>query len=168
MQRWSDPDGGPFGRNPFGVTVDEERTDAGVTLPAVVRAGWWRGTDRQDAGEFFRARISDSTEECRGQEERPEPAGQSGHDPEAPGALPSGSSGRRTGPVSCWRRRSGAVPSSRTAVTDAALDLPPLPITDRDPAEGGMGLQMVGRLAEDHGWSVSGGRTTVGALLAPR
>jgi hypothetical protein len=37
--------------------VDGERTDAGVTLPATVRAGWWRGTDRQDAGEFFRARI---------------------------------------------------------------------------------------------------------------
>jgi hypothetical protein len=23
-----------------------------------VRACWWRGTDRQDAGEFFRARIT--------------------------------------------------------------------------------------------------------------
>lgn len=61
MQRWGNPDGGPFGRHPFGVTVDEERTDAGVTLPAVVRAGWWRGTDRQDAGEFFRARITTVT-----------------------------------------------------------------------------------------------------------
>jgi hypothetical protein len=57
MQRWGNPDGTPFGRYPFGVTVDGERTDAGVTLPATVRAGWWRGTDRQDAGEFFRARI---------------------------------------------------------------------------------------------------------------
>ncbi len=54
------------------------------------------------------------------------------------------------------------------AVTDAAPDLPPLPVTDRDPAEGGMGLQMVARLADDHGWSVSGGRKTVWALLAPR
>jgi len=61
MQRWGNPDGGAFGRYPFGVTVDGERTDAGVTLPADVRAGWWRGTDRQDAGEFFRARITKVT-----------------------------------------------------------------------------------------------------------
>ena len=61
MQRWGNPDGKPFGRYPFGVTVDGERTDAGVTLPATVRAGWWRGTDRQDAGEFFRARITTVT-----------------------------------------------------------------------------------------------------------
>jgi hypothetical protein len=61
MQRWGDPDGSPFGRYPFGVTVDGERTDAGVTLPATVRAGWWRGTARQDAGEFFRARINEVT-----------------------------------------------------------------------------------------------------------
>ncbi len=54
------------------------------------------------------------------------------------------------------------------AVTDAAPDLPPLLVTDRDPAEGGMGLQMAARLADDHGWSVSGGRKTVWALLAPR
>jgi hypothetical protein len=61
MQRWGNPDGSPFGRYPFGVTVDEERTDAGVTLPAVVRAGWWWGTDQQEAGEFFRARIDTVT-----------------------------------------------------------------------------------------------------------
>jgi hypothetical protein len=61
MQRWGNPDGRPFARYPFGVTVDGERTDAGVTLPATVRAGWWRGTDRQDAGEFFRARITKVT-----------------------------------------------------------------------------------------------------------
>jgi hypothetical protein len=61
MQRWGNPDGRPFGRYPFGVTVDGERTEAGVTLPAAVRAGWWRGTDRQDAGEFFRARMIKAT-----------------------------------------------------------------------------------------------------------
>ena len=54
------------------------------------------------------------------------------------------------------------------AVTDAAPDQPPRPVTNRDPAEGGMGLQMVARLAEDHGWSMSGGRKTVWALLALR
>jgi hypothetical protein len=58
IQRWGNPDGEPFGRYPFGVTVEEERTDAGVTTPAVFRAGWWRGTEHQDAGEFFRARIT--------------------------------------------------------------------------------------------------------------
>ena len=40
IQRWGNPDGKPFGRYPFGVTVEEERTDAGVTIPAVFRAGW--------------------------------------------------------------------------------------------------------------------------------
>jgi hypothetical protein len=61
MQRWGNPDGEPFGRYPFGVTVAGERTDAGVTLPANVRAGWWRGTNRQDDGEFFRAKITTVT-----------------------------------------------------------------------------------------------------------
>ena len=61
MQRWGNPDGHPFGRYPFGVTVDSERTDSGVTVPAEIRAGWWRGTDRQAAGEFFRARITEVT-----------------------------------------------------------------------------------------------------------
>ena len=58
MLRWGDPDGRPFGRYPFGVTVDREHSHAGVTTPAVVRAGWWRGTERQEAGEFFRAEIT--------------------------------------------------------------------------------------------------------------
>lgn len=58
MQRWGDPDGHPFARYPFGVSVDAERTDAGVTVPGLLRAGWWRGTDHQAAGEFFRARIA--------------------------------------------------------------------------------------------------------------
>lgn len=58
MLRWGNPDGRPFGRYPFGVTVDAERSQDGVTTPAAVRAGWWRGTDSQDAGEFFRAEIT--------------------------------------------------------------------------------------------------------------
>lgn len=57
MLRWGNPDGLPFGRYPFGVTVDADRSQDGVTAPTRVRAGWWRGTDRQDAGEFFRAEI---------------------------------------------------------------------------------------------------------------
>ncbi len=58
IQRWGNPDGEPFARYPFGVTVRQERTDGGVTVPAVLSAGWWRGTHRQAAGEFFRAHIT--------------------------------------------------------------------------------------------------------------
>jgi hypothetical protein len=61
LQRWSDAGGEPFGYHPFGVTVEAERTFAGITIPSTVRAGWWWGTDRQEEGEFFRARITDAT-----------------------------------------------------------------------------------------------------------
>jgi hypothetical protein len=61
IQRWGNPDGRPFGRYPFGVTVEAERTDGGITTPAVVRAGWWHGSERQGDGEFFRARITSVT-----------------------------------------------------------------------------------------------------------
>ena len=61
LQRWGNPDGAPYGRYPFGVRVADERTFDGVTIPAVLRAGWWWGTDRQDDGEFFRARITDAS-----------------------------------------------------------------------------------------------------------
>ena len=57
VQRWGNPDGAPFGRYPFGVAIDGERTWSGVTIGSVLRAGWWWGTDRQAEGEFFRARI---------------------------------------------------------------------------------------------------------------
>ncbi|GAB2577661.1 DUF6544 family protein [Microlunatus antarcticus] len=58
MQRWGNPDGKPFALHPFGVSVDADRAADGVTTPSAVRAGWWHGTDRQDAGEFFRAEIT--------------------------------------------------------------------------------------------------------------
>lgn len=58
MSRWGNPNGAPFGRYPFGVTVEREATFAGITLPTVIRAGWWWGTDRQSDGEFFRATIT--------------------------------------------------------------------------------------------------------------
>lgn len=61
LQRWGKPGGGGFGYHPFGVTVEAERTFAGITVPSTVRAGWWWGTDRQDEGEFFRARITDAS-----------------------------------------------------------------------------------------------------------
>ncbi len=58
MQRWGNPNGAPFGRYPFGVAIEAEKTFSGVTIGSVLRAGWWWGTDRQAEGEFFRARIT--------------------------------------------------------------------------------------------------------------
>ena len=58
MHRWGNPGGEPFGRYPFGVTIEAEETFGGVTIGSRLRAGWWWGTDRQDDGEFFRAEIT--------------------------------------------------------------------------------------------------------------
>lgn len=58
MRRWGLPAGEPYGQYPFGVTVEAERSFAGITIPSTFRAGWWWGTDRQDEGEFFRAQIT--------------------------------------------------------------------------------------------------------------
>src|SRR3954447_2826479 len=60
VNRWGNPSGAPFGRYPFGVRVEAESRFGGVTIPSVLRAGWWWGTDRQDEGEFFRAEITDA------------------------------------------------------------------------------------------------------------
>ena len=60
LQRWGNPAGSPFGLYPFGVTVEQDAVFGGVTIPSVVRAGWFWGTDRQDEGEFFRATITDA------------------------------------------------------------------------------------------------------------
>ncbi|MGY4784670.1 DUF6544 family protein [Rhodococcus opacus] len=58
MQRWGNPDGHGFGRHRFTVTIDSERTVAGMTIPAQLRAGW--GTVDTPGGEFFRAEITDA------------------------------------------------------------------------------------------------------------
>jgi hypothetical protein len=58
VNRWGNPGGAPFHRCPFGVAVEQEATFGGVTIPSVFKAGWWWGTNRQQAGEFFRARIT--------------------------------------------------------------------------------------------------------------
>ena len=58
LQRWGNPAGSPFGLYPFGVTVEAEAELGGVTIPSVIRAGWFWGTERQDEGEFFRATIT--------------------------------------------------------------------------------------------------------------
>ena len=50
-------------------------------------------------------------------------------------------------------------------VSDASPDAAPVPATDRDPADGGMGLLMVAQICAAHGWWVDGGRKHVWALL---
>lgn len=50
-------------------------------------------------------------------------------------------------------------------VVDRAPDVMPAPTVDRDPALGGMGLQLVARLAVAHGWYVDSGTKHVWACL---
>ena len=42
-------------------------------------------------------------------------------------------------------------------VSDRAPETMPAPAVDRDPAQGGLGLHLVARLAVAHGWYVDGG-----------
>lgn len=50
-------------------------------------------------------------------------------------------------------------------VSDHAPHAMPAPVVDRDPAHGGMGLQLVARLAVAHGWYVDAGAKHVWACL---
>lgn len=50
-------------------------------------------------------------------------------------------------------------------VSDRAHEAMPAPAVDRDPAQGGMGLHLVARLAVAHGWYVDGGAKHVWACL---
>lgn len=43
-------------------------------------------------------------------------------------------------------------------VSDAAVESPPVPAMNRDPAQGGMGLYLIARLGDGHGWTVQGDR----------
>ncbi|MGY1826411.1 MULTISPECIES: ATP-binding protein [unclassified Blastococcus] len=52
-------------------------------------------------------------------------------------------------------------------VSDAAVDRPPTPPVDRDPAAGGMGLNLVAALCPAHGWDVHSGRKVVWGCLEP-
>lgn len=58
LQRWGNPDGGPYRYVDFGVLAEEERTFDGYTIPSRIRAGWYFGSPRFELeGEFFRAEI---------------------------------------------------------------------------------------------------------------
>jgi len=51
-------------------------------------------------------------------------------------------------------------------VSDAAADSPPIPAIGRDPALGGMGLFLVARICDAHGWTVDDtGRKVVWGLV---
>jgi signal transduction histidine kinase len=53
-------------------------------------------------------------------------------------------------------------------VSDQAVTAPPVPATDRDPSEGGLGLYLIAELSTEHGWYVSGDCKHVWALLPRR
>jgi hypothetical protein len=60
VDRWGDPDGsGAWAWHPFGGQVTGYRTFDGVTVPSAGRVGWFFGTDRWPAGEFFRYQLTD-------------------------------------------------------------------------------------------------------------
>ena len=50
-------------------------------------------------------------------------------------------------------------------ISDRAPETLPAPVVDRDPALGGMGLQLVAKLAVAHGWYVDDGAKHVWACL---
>jgi Histidine kinase-like ATPase domain len=50
-------------------------------------------------------------------------------------------------------------------VSDAAVDRPPRLAVDRDAAQGGLGLYLVARMCEAHGWTVVGDRKHVWACI---
>lgn len=50
-------------------------------------------------------------------------------------------------------------------LSDEAPDRPPVPAVDRDPALGGMGLQLVAQLSIDYGWERRPGRKHVWSRL---
>jgi len=60
FDRWGDPDSsGSFAWHPFGGQITGHGSFEGVTIPSAGRLGWFYGTDRWPAGEFFRYQITD-------------------------------------------------------------------------------------------------------------
>lgn len=56
ISRWG-RDGARRGWLPFGMVADQEQTFGSFTVPSAGRVGWWYGTNRWPAGEFFRFSI---------------------------------------------------------------------------------------------------------------
>lgn len=61
IHRWGNPDGQPYARYPFLVTVERERTFGGITIPAQFGASWPTSPKHTDGGEFFHAEITTAT-----------------------------------------------------------------------------------------------------------
>jgi hypothetical protein len=60
FDRWGDPDNrGAFAEHRFGGEISGYRSFHGLTIPSEGRLGWFYGSDRWQAGEFFRFRITD-------------------------------------------------------------------------------------------------------------
>jgi hypothetical protein len=60
FDRWGDPDSsGTWAWHAFGGEITGWRSFDGVTIPSAGRVGWFFGTDRWPAGEFFRYQITD-------------------------------------------------------------------------------------------------------------
>ena len=59
--RWANPNGRAWGLYPCGGALAEEVDFGGITIPTVMRVGYFFGTEGWDEGEFFRARITDAT-----------------------------------------------------------------------------------------------------------
>ncbi len=58
LQRWGNPDNGPFQKAEFGGLVKEEKQFHGYTLPTQLRIGWFPHHSRFESdGEFFRVTI---------------------------------------------------------------------------------------------------------------
>jgi hypothetical protein len=60
FDRWGDPENrGTFGWHRFGGEFSGYRSFQGLTIPSEGRLGWFYGSDRWPAGEFFRYQITD-------------------------------------------------------------------------------------------------------------
>jgi hypothetical protein len=60
FDRWGDPDrDGTFGWHRFGGEFTRYRSFQGLTIPSQGRLGWFYGSDRWPAGEFFRYQLTD-------------------------------------------------------------------------------------------------------------
>lgn len=57
-QRWGEPPSDRLGVHPFGGTITDTGTFAGVTIATAGTVGWHHGTARQADGEFFRFRVT--------------------------------------------------------------------------------------------------------------